>query len=71
MPIDDAAGRKAVREKRVPPQAATGSFLAPAASGAGTARVLRDDLHRLGLEAARRALKAHKGGDHAARDERS
>ncbi len=62
MAIDDAAGRKAVRERRTP-KATTESVFVQEPRHSMRVPVmrlsLRDDVHQRGLSAARKALRAH------------
>ncbi len=62
MAIDDAAGRKAVRERRVPKATTESVFVQEPRHSTRTPalrRSLRDDVHQRGLDAAKRALRSH------------
>lgn len=65
MAIDDAAGRRAVRERRRTPEINGESVFTQLPSNSPRSRmsvvILRDDVHQRGLTAARKALRAaHK-----------
>jgi len=62
MAIDDAAGRKAVRERRVPRATTESVFVQEPRHSTRTPalrQALRDDVHQRGLDAAKKALRSH------------
>ena len=68
MAIDDAAGRKAVRERRIPIVAGESVFVAVPRHSMRIPTVrlgLRDDVHQRGLDAARKALRTYNSGKSA------
>jgi hypothetical protein len=68
--MDDAAGRKAVRERRRPLAGGASVFVpVPPASGAAPVLVLRDDVHERGLIAARKILRTHRASEPKPSDE--
>jgi hypothetical protein len=69
MPIDDAAGRRAVREKRAPLVASDSVFTRrpkhTARVAAFPAMLLRDDVHQGGLRAVRKVLRSRRSSESA------
>lgn len=67
MPIDDVAGRRAVREKRAPLIASESVFTRKpkhtARMPAFPAVLLRDDVHQGGLRAARKVLRSRRSSE--------
>ena len=68
MAIDDAAGRKAVRERRVPIAKGESVFVAVPRHSARIPTVqqgLREEVHLRGLDAARKALRSYNSAKNA------
>jgi len=67
MPIDDAAGRRAVRDRRAPLIASDSVFTRrpkhTARAPAFPAMLLRDDVHQGGLRAARKVLRSRRSSE--------
>ena len=68
MAIDDAAGRKAVRERRLPADKGESVFVAVPRNSMRIPQVqlgLREDVHLRALDAARKALRTHNAAKSA------
>ncbi len=67
MPIDDVAGRRAVREKRASLSASESVFTRrprhSARMSAFPAVLLRDDVHQGGLRAVRKVLRSRRSSE--------
>jgi hypothetical protein len=62
MAIDDAAGRRAVRERRRPTAKTESVFVQQPRHSTRTPALrlaLREDVHQRGLDAAKKALRSH------------